>query len=146
MTDIHIRLPSSSAAHILVSIGMYRSYLAEGHDDLTYIDIAFERNPLHPAWYWQHRAIALFAHARYEEVINNMQRSSDETEVAHLYLAAAHAQLGQFGEANRHVKRLHEMNPEADIDWLDIAYPTRCYEESEHRSRFIDGLRIAGLK
>jgi len=133
-------------AHILISIGMYRSFLAENNDALTYIDTAFARNPLHPAWYWQHRAVALFSHARYEEVINNMQRSSDETEVVYLYQAAAHAQLDQIDEAKQQVQRLHKMNPEANIDWLNIAYPTRCYQESEHRSRFIDGLCIAGLK
>ena len=132
-------------AHILVSAGEYRSFLAENHDDLTYIDTAFERNPLHPAWYWQHRAVALFAHARYEEVISNMQKNSAETEVSHLYLAASHALLGQLGEAKQHIKQLHAMNPEANIDWLNIAYPTRCYEESEHRSSFIEGLGIAGL-
>lgn len=132
-------------AHILVSAGEYRSFLAENHDDLTYIDTAFERNPLHPTWYWQHRAVALFAHARYEEVISDMQKNSAETEVSHLYLAASHALLGQLGEAKQHIKQLHAMNPEANIDWLNIAYPTRCYEESEHRSSFIEGLGIAGL-
>ena len=133
-------------AHILVSIGHYRGYLAENSDDLTYIDIAFERNPLHPHWYWQHRAVALFSHARYEEVINNLFRSTGESEVAHLYFAAAYAQLKKIEKAKQHLQKLHDMNSDANIDWLNIAYPTRCYEESEHRSRFIEGLRLAGLK
>ncbi len=132
-------------AHILVSAGVYRSYLAEHKDDLNYIDAAFERNPLHPSWYWQHRAVALFAHALYEEAINSCQKNAAETEVAHLYLAAAHAQLGRLDEARQHIKQLHEMNPDADIDWLNIAYPTRCYQESEHRTKFVEGLRMAGL-
>jgi len=133
-------------AHILVSAGVYRSYLAENNDDLTYIDLAFERNPLHPSWYWQHRAVVLFAHGLYDEVISNLQRSPDETEVAHLYLAAAHAQLNEVNEAREHLAKLHAMNPNANIDWLNIAYPTRCYEESEHRSKFVEGLQLAGLK
>jgi TolB-like protein len=133
-------------AHILVSIGHYRSYLAENSDDLTYIDLAFERNPLHPNWYWQHRGVALFSHAQYVEVIDNLHRSSSETEVVHLYLAAAYAQLKELGKAKQHVQKLHNMNPNANIDWLNVAYPTRCYEESEHRSRFVEGLRLAGLK
>ena len=132
-------------AHILVSAGMYHSYLAENSNDLNYIDTAFDRNPLHPSWYWQHRGVALFAHARYEDAIGNLQKNSAETETAHLYLAASHAQLGQLDEARQHVNQLHEMNPDANIDWLNIAYPTRCYQESEHRSRFIEGLRKAGL-
>ena len=133
-------------ANILISIGMYRSYLAENYDDLTYVDLAFERNPLHPAWYWQHRAVTLFSHGRYDEVISNLQRSGGETEVAHLYHAAAHAQLDQLDDARDHLQQLHEMNPNANIDWLNIAYPTRCYEISEHRSCFVDGLRRAGLE
>lgn len=129
-----------------VYIWPFISLVAENTDDLTYIDTAFKRNPLHPSWYWQHRAVALFAHSRYEEVINNIHRSSNETEVAHLYLAASYARLAQLDKAKEHVKQLYEMNPEANIDWLNITYPTRCYEESEHRSHFIEGLRIAGMK
>lgn len=133
-------------AHILVSSGVYRSHLAENNDDLTYIDMAFERNPLHPSWYWQHRAVVLFAHGRYDEVISSLQRSPDETEVAHLYQASAFAQLKELDKAKRHIQKLHAMNPNVNIDWLNVAYPTRCYEESKHRSDFIEGLRLAGLK
>ena len=133
-------------AHILLKIGMYRSFLADNLDALTYIDTAFSRNPLHPAWYWQDRAIALFSNAQYEDVIGNLQRNPGETEVAHLYSAAALAQLGEVDAARTHAGRLLEMNPDASIDWLNVAYPTRCYEDSEHRSCFIDGLRTAGLK
>lgn len=35
--------------------------------------------------------------------------------------------------------------PDANIDWLEVAYPTRCYEESECKQRFLEGLGIAGL-
>ena len=132
-------------ANILLKIGMYRSFLAENFDDLTYIDMAFERNPLHPAWYWQDRAIALFSNARYEETVSNLQRNPGETEVAHMYYAAAYVQLDEMERAREHATKLREMNPEAGIDWLQIAYPTRCYQSSEHASRFREGLEKAGL-
>ena len=132
-------------AHILLKIGMYRSFLESNTDDLTYIDTAFLRNPLHPAWYWQDRAIVLFSHGEYEEAIQNLQRSHSDTEIAQLYLAASNALLGQLDEARKHVEVLHGMNPDANIDWLAVAYPTRCYENSERKQRFFEGLRWAGL-
>ena len=133
-------------AHVLITMGAYRSFLAENTEDLTYVDLAFKRNPFHPSWYWQHRGMTLFAHGLYSDVISSLHRSSDETEVSHLYLASAYAQLNNLDKAKLHVQKLNDMNPGANIDWLDIAYPTRCYQESEHRSNFIDGLKAAGLK
>ncbi|MGI9317304.1 MAG: winged helix-turn-helix domain-containing tetratricopeptide repeat protein, partial [bacterium] len=133
-------------AHVLIASGVYRSYLADNTEDLTYVDLAFDRNPFHPAWYWQHRAVVLFAHGRYEEAISNLQRITDENEVACLYLAAAYAQLNQLKEAKEQIQKLHQMNPQADIDWLEVAYPTRCYQESQHQSKFVEGLRRAGLR
>lgn len=133
-------------AHILIKAGMYKSFLAVNFDDLTYIDTAFARNPLHPSWYWQDRAIALFSNGRFEDVISNLQRHPGETEVAHMYAAAAFAQLDELGKARAHAKRLLEMNSKVNIDWFNLAYPTRCYQESEHRARFVEGLRKAGLK
>lgn len=132
-------------AHILLKIGMYRSFLASNTDDLACVDTAFARNPLHPSWYWQDRGITLFAHAEYAETINNIQRSDGENEIACLYLAAANALLGQLDAARTEVKKLHAMNPDASIDWLNVAYPTRCYEDSECKRRFYDGLGRAGL-
>jgi TolB-like protein len=132
-------------AHILIKVGMYRSFLAQNTDDLTYIDTAFSRNPLHPAWYWYDRGIALFAHGDYEESIKNFRRSAIDNEVTCLYLAAANALLGRTERAKSQVARLREYNSAANIDWLKVAYPTRCYEDSECRRVFFDGLRRAGL-
>jgi DNA-binding winged helix-turn-helix (wHTH) protein/tetratricopeptide (TPR) repeat protein len=132
-------------AHILISIGMYRSFLAENTDDLTYIDTAFRRNPLHPAWYWSHRGIALFAHGEYEEAIRGFRRSGVDSEVTCLYLAAANALLDRSEEANKQIEKLREFKSDADTDWLKVAYPTRCYEDSESKRLFFEGLRQAGL-
>lgn len=98
-------------------------------------------SPEHP----QDRGITLFAHADYAEAIANLQRSGADNEVACLYLAAAHAWLDRLDEAQAQIGRLHAMNPGANIDWLKVAYPTRCYQDSEVRRRFFDGLARAGL-
>lgn len=132
-------------ANILIKIGMYRSFLAENTDDLTYVDLAFRRNPHHPAWYWHDRAITLFAHEAYEEAIAALQRSDILSESAFLYLAASSAAIGELAEASQYVDRLRAQNPQANIDWLEAAYPTRCYQESERKHRFYDLLTKAGL-
>ncbi len=132
-------------AHILLKIGLYRSFLADHADDLACVDAAFARNPLHPSWYWQDRGITLFAHAEYEESIDNLLRSNTDNEIACLYLAAGHAWLDRLDDARARIDELHAMNPDASINWLEVAYPTRCYEDSEHRRRFFDGLARAGL-
>lgn len=132
-------------AHILLKIGLYRSFLANHADDLVCVDAAFARNPLHPSWYWQDRGITLFAHADYEESINNLERSNTDNEIACLYLATGYAWLDRIDDARAQIDRLHSMNPDASIDWLKVAYPTRCYEESDCRRRFFDGLARAGL-
>jgi len=132
-------------AHILIKIGTYRSFLARNTGDLACIDTAFARNPLHPAWYWCDRGITLFAHGDYEQSISNLQRSNCDNEVTALYLAAAYALLDQLDAARQHIDRLHAMNPEAGIDWFEVAYPTRCYQDSECRNLFLEGLRRARL-
>jgi len=132
-------------AHILIKIGMYRSFLKEHTDDLTYVDTAFARNPLHPAWYWNDRGIALFAHQQYEQSINSFQRGILTNEVSRLYMASAHALLDRLDEAKLQITQLHAMNPDADIDWSKAAYPTRCFEDSESKNLFFEGLRRAGL-
>jgi hypothetical protein len=58
-------------AHILLKIGMYRSFLADNTDDLTYVDTAFLRNLLHPSWYWQDRGITSFSHEKNEELLTS---------------------------------------------------------------------------
>ena len=132
-------------AHILLRIGFYRHFLADNSDDLTYVDLAFERNPLHPAWYWHDRGATLYAHERYEEAIANLKRSGTDSESTLLYLAACQAALGNLEEAKLSIKKLHEMNPGANIDWLKKAYPTRCYETSDKSARLYQLLREAGL-
>ena len=132
-------------AHILIKIGMYRSFLADPRQDLDLVRTAFSRNPHHPAWYWVDRAIVLFAHARYDELIDSLDRGATDSEVTRLYRAATKANMGDVRGATEDIDRLRAMTPAADIDWLKVAYPTRCYEPSETRDRFFEGLKLAGL-
>ena len=62
-----------------------------------------------------------------------------------LYLASANALLGRTEEAKKQIDKLREFKSDADTDWLKVAYPTRCYEDSDTRDQFFEGLRQAGL-
>jgi len=69
-----------------------------------------------------------------------------DTEISCLYCASALGLQGEQERAGKFIEKLHAMNPQASIDWLSVAYPTRCFQESEKRERFLEGLRKAGLK
>ena len=87
----------------------------------------------------------MFSRGDYGETIENIRRSQYDNEVARLYLAACSALSGEVDTAREHVARLHEMNPGANINWLAVAYPTRCYADSQSKEKFYEGLRLAGL-
>lgn len=133
-------------AHILLRIGYYRSFLGDTGNDLNYVDLAFRRNPLHPDWYWHDRGVVLFAHGDYSESLSNLARSQDGTEAGEVYQAACHAALGHSASAAPIIERIRERNPDMGLEWIERAYPYRCYRNSRHMKRLTELLRSAGLE
>ncbi|MFP6771458.1 MAG: hypothetical protein VCE74_03830, partial [Alphaproteobacteria bacterium] len=52
-------------------------------------------NPLHPARYWEHMAVASFAAKDYQGVLSDISRMQVHSFYDRLYAAAAAAHLGQ---------------------------------------------------
>ena len=88
--------------------------------------------------------VAMFMMSNYGEAIEDTQRSFDLSSnfvPAGLYLAASHALAGHQSEAETAVAKIRQVSPSYQ---LSHGFLTQ-FENPEDRSRFIDGLRQAGL-
>jgi TolB-like protein/DNA-binding winged helix-turn-helix (wHTH) protein len=133
-------------AQILLRIGYYRSFLGDRYNDLNYIDLAFRRNPLHPDWYWHDRGVVLFAHGDYRGSLNSLLRCQDGIEAGHVYQAACYAALGETSRAASIIGTVCKLNNALSLDWIELAYPYRCYKSSKSMNKLTSLLAVAGLK
>ena len=132
-------------AHVLVKGGLYLSYLGEHEEGLNDIDLAIQRNPLHPDWYWRERGIVLFGLGAYREALNALQRCQEDRELDHVYQAGCLGALGDELPARQRIEQLRRTRPEIDLDWVRKALLYRCYKNSADLSRLTACLETAGL-
>lgn len=133
-------------AHILLRIGYYKSYIGDRGNDLSYVDLALKRNPLHPDWYWHDRGVVLFAHGQYEESLNSLRRCPGEIEAGEVYQAACCEALGEHAAASAILERVRQGNRAMSLDWIRRAYPYRCYKEEQSIRTLTGLLAAAGLE
>ena len=132
-------------AHLLVKGGLYLSYLGEHEEGLNDIDLAMQRNPLHPDWYWRERGIVLFGLGAYREALNALQRCQEDRDLDHIYQAACLVALGDELPARERVEQLRRTRPEIDLHWVRRALLYRCYKNAADLSRLTAFLETAGL-
>jgi TolB-like protein/tetratricopeptide (TPR) repeat protein len=132
-------------AHLLVKGGLYLSYLGEHEEGLNDIDLAVQRNPLHPDWYWRERGIVLFGLGAYREALNALQRCQEGRDLDHIYPAACLIALGDELPARERVEHLRRTRPEIDLHWVGRALLYRCYKNAADLSRLTAFLETAGL-
>lgn len=133
-------------AHILLRIGYYKSFIGRHDEDLRLIDMAIERNPLHPDWYWLDRGVVLFSHRKYRQSLANLQRYHDVLEINDVYRAACHIALGESANARKILAHLQRSNPNVNLEWIEKAYPFRCYSRQSRTRHLIRLLREAGMR
>jgi TolB-like protein/tetratricopeptide (TPR) repeat protein len=132
-------------AHLLVKGGLYLSYLGEHEEGLNDIDLAVQRNPLHPDWYWRERGIVLFGLGAYREALNALQRCQEDRDLDHIYQAACLVALGDELLARERIEQLRRARPEIDLRWVGTALLYRCYKNAADLSRLTAFLKTAGL-
>jgi TolB-like protein len=132
-------------AHLLVKGGLYLSYLGEHEEGLNDVDLAMQRNPLHPDWYWRERGIVLFGLGAHREALNALQRCQEGRDLDHIYQAACLVALGDEGPARERVNQLRRSHPEIDLQWVSRAILYRCYKNAADLSRLTAFLETAGL-
>ena len=76
------------------------------------IERAMRLNPLAPPWYFGMQGRVLFAAGRHREAIAALRRSAPESPDVLMFLALAHAAMGETGEAARIAARLKAEFPE----------------------------------
>jgi len=103
---------------------------------------AMRLNPLHPDFYLWNLGEAYFDLKEYAEAIQTLKKMHDQSE-AHRLLAASHALIGQHTEAHFHAEQVMIVHPDFSLAHWRTVPPSK---NSETLERFIDGLRIAGLR
>lgn len=122
-------------AHWLCRVGRYEEALSE-------YDLVIQRDPFPPSWYWEGRAIALFALQRYEDAIQSVRKMDRLYFWDYAVLAACYALLGRMDKARAAASEVLKMKPDFAIRDMMLQEPWKNPAEIE---RELDGLRKAGL-
>ena len=109
---------------------------------LESLDLAIERDPFPPAWYWEVRAIALLVARRYEGVIEALGHMNYAHAWDHAYVAACHAYLGRPMEARAAASDTLRMDPGFTVSRYARVEGYTLPGELKH---LLDGMRKAGL-
>ena len=128
-------------ADILADMADALTYADEPQQAIQLLARAMRLNPLYPDWYLWHLGEAYFHVEDYEAAIQTLKKMRDQSE-AHRLLAASNAHLGRLSEATHHAARVMAIHPDFSIaHWrMVVPYSPAAME------RFIEGLRLAGLK
>jgi adenylate cyclase len=122
-------------AHWLARTGQTSAALKE-------LDIAVQRDPFPPDFYWEIRSVPLLQEKRYEEVIQAFHRIGRPQVWHYPYLAIAYAHLGRIEEAKASAAEVLRLKPDFSAKWLIATEPYKNPADLEH---MLDGLRKAGL-
>ena len=109
------------------------------------IDRARRLNPHHPFYYTFYVSCAAYVMGRYEEASRIAARASARSPQALpplVYLAAAHAQLGEIDKARQALADIRRISPDASIARLRATSP---FKNPAHMERLVEGMRKAGL-
>jgi adenylate cyclase len=126
--------------------------LAEMGDSLTNSDHAdravealkraMRLNPLYPDWYLWNLGEAYFNLSKYDQAVHTLERMHDQSE-AHRLLASSHAMLGDLPKARQHAAQVLAVHPDFSLEHWRTVPPVK---NPEFLERFIEGLRLAGLR
>jgi adenylate cyclase len=129
-------------ADILAEMGEAYSFSGDPEAALDLLKRAVRLNPYHPDWYLWFLGEAHFHLRQYDEAIRTLQRMRDQSE-GHRLLAASYALSDRLEEARYHAQQVMSVYPDFTIEHWRTVPPDRNPEPLE---RFVEGLRMAGLK
>ncbi len=129
-------------ADILADMADALTYSDQAERSIQLLQRAMRLNPFCPDWYLWHLGEAYFHIRDYEKTVSTFKQMRDQSE-AHRMLASTNALLGRIDEARHHASQLLAVHPDFSIEHWQTVPP---YQSPEPLERFIEGLRLAGLK
>jgi adenylate cyclase len=129
-------------ADILAEMGDSLTYCGDADRAVQLLTRAMRLNPYYPDWYLWYLGEAHFHIGDYAATIETLKKMRDQSE-AHRLLASSYAHLNQMSEARHHAEQVLRAHPNFSIAHWRTVPPDKDPAQLE---RFIDGLRIAGLK
>lgn len=113
-------------AGILTLLAGSRAFVVgDSSEAIPLIKRAMRLNPLAPPWYFGIQGRILFAAGRHLEAIAALRRSVPESPDVLMFLALAHAAMGETGEAARIAARLKAEFPSFSVERFIASYPVK---------------------
>ena len=135
--------PNYAGAHVLLATLSY--FDGKAHEGLELMTRAIALNPNHPYNYSFHLGQVHYILGNYEKAIAAFERvleSNPATERAHLWLAAAYAQVGREDDAEWEMEQVLATNPDVSVDRMRQLY---SFTDPNDLAHLVDGLHKAGL-
>ena len=135
--------PNYAGAHVLLATLLY--FDGKAQEGLELIKRAMALNPNHPYNYSFHLGQAHYILGNYNNAIAALEgviESNPAAERAHLWLAAAYAQVGRVDDAEWEMEQIQAANPDVSLKRVRNTYP---FTNSADLAHLVEGLRKAGL-
>ncbi|MBM2713914.1 tetratricopeptide repeat protein [Mesorhizobium caraganae] len=111
-------------ADTLALLGGSRALVAgDPAEAMPLIERAMRLNPLAPSWYFGMQGRVLFAAGRHREAIASLRRGAPDSPNVIMFLALAHAVVGEGAAAAGLAGRLHAEYPEFSVERFIAGYP-----------------------
>lgn len=136
---------NANDADVLTDVGLCLSYAGRAEEGLESARKAMRLNPHCPEWYLMQLGQIYYDAHRYEEAVATFESlHSLETTNILLYLTASHTALGHAGEAQKALRRVLDLDPQATLQkWANVKMAP--YSDPKDLEHFRGNLGKAGL-
>ena len=117
-------------------------YCGRREESLDAINELLARVPFAPTWFWAIRGGVLFNMRKYREALDSFSNLPDKRQPTLIYIAAAHAYLGESRHAATALQEGKDANPDMRLNDVVAVTPEMDGSALQH---LLDGLRMAGL-
>jgi adenylate cyclase len=132
-------------SELLATRGNMLVYMHEPDAAVESLEKAIRLDPLYPDMWLHFLGHAYFMKGDYETAARYLRERilrQPDTDLSRTMLAAAYGHLGRVEEARRLWKEVFEVNPHYSLEQKERILP---YKDPSDWSRFVDGLKKAGL-
>ncbi len=114
---------SNHADTLAVLAGSKALVVGDPAEAMPLIERALRLNPLPPSWYFAMQGRILFAAGRHCEAIASLRRGAPDSSIVLIFLAWAHAAIGEASQAAAVAARLRTEFPEFSVERFIAGYP-----------------------